>query len=88
MKKLHVATFLLLVIGGLNWGLYAIVGWDVSAWLGGMNSMVARLIYLLVGISAIVEITSHGKNCKVCGIKKENIPAAPSMPDHSGTPIA
>lgn len=67
MKALHTIVFLLLVVGGLNWLLVGLVGWDVSRWLGGMDSTVARAIYVLVGLAALVEIFSHGKGCKVCG---------------------
>ncbi|MEK7642940.1 MAG: DUF378 domain-containing protein [Patescibacteria group bacterium] len=66
MKGLHMVTFTLLVIGGLNWLLVGVVGWDVSRWLGGMDSMLARTIYILVGVSAIVEIATHKSNCKMC----------------------
>ena len=66
MKALHTITFLLLVIGGLNWLLVGVWGWDISAWLGCMGSSLSRLIYVLVGLSAIVEIVSHKKNCKNC----------------------
>ena len=66
MKALHTVTFLLLVIGGLNWLLVGVWGWDISAWLGGMDSGLARLIYVLVGLSAIIEIVGHKKNCKNC----------------------
>lgn len=67
MKALHTIVFLLLVVGGLNWLLVGLVGWDVSRWLGGMDSTVARAIYVLVGLAALVEIFSYGKGCKVCG---------------------
>ena len=67
MKSLHKITFLLLVIGGLNWLLVGLLGWDISRWLGGMDSTVSKLIYILVGASAVVEVATHGKGCKSCG---------------------
>ncbi|MEK9174767.1 MAG: DUF378 domain-containing protein [Patescibacteria group bacterium] len=67
MKAFHTIVFLLLVVGGLNWLLVGLVGWDISRWLGGMDGTVARVIYILVGLSAVVEIFSHGKSCKTCG---------------------
>ena len=66
MKSLHMLTFLLLVVGGLNWLLMGVWGWDISNWLGGMGSTLARAIYVLVGLAAIVEIFTHGKCCKMC----------------------
>lgn len=67
MKSLHIIVFLLLIIGGLNWLLVGLLGWDISRWLGGMDSGISRLIYVLVGLSAVIEILTHGKGCKVCG---------------------
>ncbi|RJQ13479.1 DUF378 domain-containing protein [Candidatus Parcubacteria bacterium] len=63
---MHKVTFLLLVIGGLNWLLVGLFGWDISAWFGGMGSMVSRVIYVLVGLSAVYELAMHKKLCKEC----------------------
>ncbi len=60
-------AWILLVIGGLNWLLFALTGQDVGTWLGGMDSMVAKVIYILVGLSAIYELFTHKANCKACG---------------------
>lgn len=60
---LHKITFGLLVIGGLNWGLEAFHT-GLGHWI--TNWPVLMIIYLLVGISAIVEIFTHKKNCKNC----------------------
>ena len=66
MKALHGITFILLVIGGLNWLLVGLVGWDISQWLGGMDSLVARVIYILVGLSGVYMVISHKQTCKYC----------------------
>ncbi|MEK7649427.1 MAG: DUF378 domain-containing protein [Patescibacteria group bacterium] len=67
MKALHIVAFLLLVIGGLNWGLL-LFGWEVGAkFLGGMDSTPAKAIYALVALSAIFEIVTHKSNCRSCG---------------------
>lgn len=65
--KLHGLTFLLLAIGGLNWLLVGLIGWDIGVWFGGMNTILSRTVYILVGLSAIYEITMHKKFCKACG---------------------
>ncbi len=70
MKILHIIAFTLLVIGGLNWLLFGILDWDISAWFGGMDSAVSKTIYILVGLSAIFEIFTHKSRCKECGIAK------------------
>lgn len=65
-KGLHMITFTLLVIGGLNWLLLAIFDWEIGQLFGGMEAMVSRVIYVLVGLSAIYEFTTHGSKCKLC----------------------
>ena len=67
MKNLHIAALILLVIGGLNWLLVGLFAWDVGAIFGGQDALISRVIYILVGLSAIVEIATHKKNCRNCG---------------------
>lgn len=67
MKMVHMVTFLLLIVGGLNWLLFGLFGWEIGSFVGGMDSMVAKIIYILVGLSAIYELVTHKKNCKECG---------------------
>lgn len=66
MNKLHNVAFILLVVGGLNWGLDAL-GFNVVNMLLGSWPVVAKIAYLLVGLSAIYEVVTHKKNCKNCG---------------------
>jgi uncharacterized membrane protein YuzA (DUF378 family) len=66
MKALHAIAFILLVIGGLNWLLVGVAQWDISALLGGMASIASRIIYILVGLSAIYLAATHKSTCKCC----------------------
>lgn len=51
-------ALILLVIGGINWGLVGIFELDLVAWLfGGAASIISRVIYILVALSAIWCIT-------------------------------
>jgi len=44
----------LLVIGGINWGSIGIFQFDFVAWIcGGQTGMLSRIIYTLVGLSAL-----------------------------------
>ena len=44
----------LTVIGGVNWGLVGVFRFDLVAWIcGGQASVVSRISYTLVGISAL-----------------------------------
>ncbi|HWC57830.1 MAG TPA: DUF378 domain-containing protein [Candidatus Paceibacterota bacterium] len=65
--KLHALTFVLLIIGGLNWLLVGLFGWDIGHIFGGMTAIVSRIIYILVGLSALYEMFSHKSRCKACG---------------------
>lgn len=65
--SMHKVAFVLLVVGGLNWLLVGVFGWDISRWLGGMDGTVARVIYILVGAAAVYEVMMHKNTCKACG---------------------
>jgi len=56
MKSLNVLTLLLLIVGGLNWGLVGLFGFDLVAAILGDGSVLARLVYILVGASAVWQI--------------------------------
>lgn len=71
MKSLHMVTFLLLVIGGLNWLLVGLFGWDIGAWFGGQDAMISRIVYVLVGASAIYEFAIHRSACRLCNTDKK-----------------
>jgi len=62
-------TFLLLVVGGLNWLLVGLLGWDIGELFGGQGAMISKIVYVLVGLSALFEIFTHKSNCKQCGNK-------------------
>ncbi|HEY4528598.1 MAG TPA: DUF378 domain-containing protein [Candidatus Paceibacterota bacterium] len=59
---LHKLAFILLVIGGLNWGL-EVLGYGVASFLPANISM---LVYVLVALSAIYEIFAHKSMCRAC----------------------
>jgi uncharacterized membrane protein YuzA (DUF378 family) len=67
MKALHIVTFILVVVGGINWLILALTGWEVGQLFGGMDAIVSKAIYVLVGLSAIYLAATHKKDCKVCG---------------------
>ncbi len=66
MKAAHMVAFLLLVVGGLNWLLVGLVGWDVGELFGGQAAVVSRVIYVLVGLSAVFELVTHKSSCNMC----------------------
>jgi len=66
MKVLHFITFLLLVVGWLNWWLVGIFEFDLVAYIFGEVSMLSRVVYTLVWVSALIEVVMHPKTCKMC----------------------
>lgn len=47
-------ALLLSIIGGLNWGLVGLFRFDLVAWIcGGSATLLARIIYTLVGLAAV-----------------------------------
>lgn len=50
------AAHWLLIIGGLNWLLVGLLGWDVGEVFGGQGALISRVVYVLVGLSALVSL--------------------------------
>jgi uncharacterized membrane protein YuzA (DUF378 family) len=56
MNKLNAVDWValvLVVVGGLNWGLVGVLDLDLVATLFGDMSTISRVVYALVGLSAI-----------------------------------
>lgn len=79
----------LLVIGGINWGLVGLgalfgANWNVVALVVGWLPYVEHIVYILVGVSAIIEVVGcpcptckAGRAC--CGsCKHDDMPATPA----------
>ncbi|MDP2665233.1 MAG: DUF378 domain-containing protein [bacterium] len=69
--KLHAIVFILVIIGGLNWGLVALGNWMGGDWnivkFLLRNATAENIVYLLIGVSAVVLVSSHKKDCRHCG---------------------
>ena len=54
MSPLDWIAFILLVVGGLNWGLVGFFEFDlVSAIFGGADGVITRIVFALVGLAAL-----------------------------------
>jgi len=62
MKKLDLLAAVLLIVGGLNWGLVAIAKWDLVAAIFGLEfgetNAATRVVYGLVGLAAVYGIVA------------------------------
>jgi uncharacterized protein len=56
VKSVNLVTLLLVIVGGLNWGLVGLFGLDLVAALLGDASNLSRLVYGLVGASALWQV--------------------------------
>lgn len=55
MKNLDIIAAILLVVGGLNWGLVGSANFDLVEMLFG-GSFLGSIVYILVGLSAVYQI--------------------------------
>ena len=53
MKTLKMIAILLVIVGGLNWGLVGLFNFDLVAAIFGAMSSLSKIVYTLVGLAAI-----------------------------------
>lgn len=64
LSTLDWVAMILVVVGGLNWLLVGLFGFDLVASIFGTMSMLSKIIYILVGLSAVYVLFSLGKLAK------------------------
>lgn len=63
---LHMVAFLLTVVGGVNWGLVGLLDFNLVSAVVGSVPMAEKVVYILVGVSAVYLLMTHKKDCKAC----------------------
>ncbi len=58
MKAIDVLVITLLVVGGLNWGLVGLFGFDLVAAIFGEMTFLSRVVYSLVGLAAVYQVVT------------------------------
>lgn len=58
MKAANLITLVLIIVGGLNWGLVGAFDWNLVAAIFGDGSFLSRTVYVLVGLSAIWQVVA------------------------------
>jgi len=64
MNKLNTldwVALVLVIVGGLNWALVGLFNFDLVATIFGNMSVLSRIVYVLVGLSAVYVLASLGK---------------------------
>jgi uncharacterized membrane protein YuzA (DUF378 family) len=56
MRALDIITLVLVIIGGINWGLVGLFNLDLVAAIFGAGSGLSRIVYVLVGLSALYQL--------------------------------
>lgn len=56
MKTVDILVAVLLIIGGLNWGLVGLFQFDLVAAIFGEMSALARIVYAIVGLAALYDL--------------------------------
>jgi uncharacterized membrane protein YuzA (DUF378 family) len=56
MKFINILTLVLVIVGGLNWGLVGLFDFDLVAAIFGGGSALSRIVYVLVGLSAVWQV--------------------------------
>lgn len=69
MKMLHMIAFTLLVVGGLNWGLWALFNMNLVSTIFASWPSVEKIVYVLIGASAVYIAATHVADCKTCSGK-------------------
>jgi uncharacterized membrane protein YuzA (DUF378 family) len=54
-------------VGGVNWGLVGLFGFNLVEMLLGSWPALVKLVYIAVGVSAVYVFATHQKDCKICG---------------------
>ncbi len=66
MVAVHMVAFLLVVVGGLNWGLVGLFNYNLVSMIFGSWPMVERVVYMAVGLSALYLALNHKSDCRTC----------------------
>ena len=63
-KPLFLLAPLLVIMGGLNWGIVGLFGFSLVDLLHGRGSKISRAVYILFGLSSVVMIIIFAKKHK------------------------
>ena len=57
-------TWILVIVGGLNWGLVGLFNFNLVSFLFGSIEILERVVYILVGLAAVYHIIMIPKHHK------------------------
>lgn len=65
MKNQHLVStiaLILMLVGGISWGLVGVFGFEIISTVFGVDSSLTRIIYVLIGLSALYRIYMWAKS--------------------------
>jgi hypothetical protein len=65
VKALNLITLVLVIVGGFNWGLVGAFDFNLVATLFGEGSALSRIVYILVGLSALWQLVPLFRGAQV-----------------------
>ncbi len=70
-KLLHTVSFLLVVIGAVNWGLIGLLGTNLLETVLVSAPSFVKIVYVLVGLAGVYLVIEHKIVCRYCGKGKK-----------------
>ncbi len=61
LKGIDWVALILVIVGGLNWGLVGLFDFDLVGTIFGVLSIISRIVYILVGLAAVYLLIMSGK---------------------------
>lgn len=74
---IHKTAYALVVVGAFNWGLVGLFNFNLVSALFGAWPMLEKLIYVLVGLSAVYEGMIHMSYCRDCSAEMRETASMP-----------
>lgn len=62
MRVVNAIVLTLVIVGGINWGLIGLFDYNLVEALFGSATWFTRIVYTIVGLSAIYAIAFYGKD--------------------------
>mgnify|MGYP003615704328 FL=1 len=56
MRSVHILSWVLVIIGALNWGLVGAFSFDLVSTIFGVGSVLSKTVYILVGVAGLYEL--------------------------------
>lgn len=71
MKAFNLVTLILVIIGGINWGLVGLFDYDLVSLLFGYGNGFTKLLFTVVGIAAVYQLVPFSRAIDIGEIRAE-----------------